>query len=178
MQAPEHIDTSRLILRRPRAGDVEPIFSRYAGDPDVTRWLGWPRHESLDHTRMFLAFSDAEWTRWPAGPYLVESRDNGQLLGSTGFGFETPERAATGYVFAKDAWGKGYATESLLAIVRIACDLSMTRLHACCHVANPASWRVLEKCGFVREGDISPLTFPNLAPDESRDAVHYALALK
>jgi hypothetical protein len=37
------------------------MFSRYASDHEVTRFLGWPRHRSLDETRAFLQFSDAEW---------------------------------------------------------------------------------------------------------------------
>jgi ribosomal-protein-alanine N-acetyltransferase len=103
--APERVETERLILRRPRRQDAESIFRCYAADADVTRFLGWPRHESVSATRAFLEFSDAEWQQWPAGPYLVESRQDGALLGGTGLGFETAQRASTGYVFAKDAWG-------------------------------------------------------------------------
>lgn len=159
--------------------DAESIFSRYASDHDVTRLLGWPRHESLDVTHTFIEFSDAEWTRWPAGPYLVESREDGCLLGSSGFAFETASRAATGYVFAKAAWGKGYATETLRAIVEIARDVGIVRLYALCHVEHPASWRVLEKCDFTREGVLQRHSeFPNLKPGEPCDVLCYALILK
>ena len=72
VRAFEKVETRRLILRKPRLEDAEAIFSRY--DSDVTRFLGWARHESLDTTRAFLQFSDAEWARWPPGPYPVESR--------------------------------------------------------------------------------------------------------
>jgi ribosomal-protein-alanine N-acetyltransferase len=44
MRAPERLETARLILRRPRAADAPVIYERYASDPEVTRWLGWPRH--------------------------------------------------------------------------------------------------------------------------------------
>jgi RimJ/RimL family protein N-acetyltransferase len=168
-----------LILRRPRLEDAEVIFARYANDGDVTRFLAWPRHESVDATRAFIEFSDAEWARWPAGPYLVESREDGGLLGGTGFGFETSYRAATGYVFAKHAWGKGYATEALRAVVDVARVIGLIRLYALCHIENPASWRVLEKCGFTREGVLRRhLEFPNLRPDEPFDVLCYALVLK
>src|SRR5438876_12388274 len=52
VRAPDTIDTPRLILRRPRASDAEAIFSRYASDPDVTRYVGWPAHKSVDDTRV------------------------------------------------------------------------------------------------------------------------------
>jgi RimJ/RimL family protein N-acetyltransferase len=99
------------------------------------------------------------------------------LLGGTGLGFEAPDRASTGYVFARDAWGKGYATEALEAIVDIARGVGVVRLYALCHVENHASTRVLEKCGFTREGILprhSP--FPNLS-DDPCDVVRFALLL-
>jgi RimJ/RimL family protein N-acetyltransferase len=177
--APERIETERLILRRPRREDAEPIFARYAADADVTRFLSWPRHESAEATRAFLEFSDAEWQRWPAGPYLVESRQDGALLGGTGFGFETTHRAATGYVFAKDAWRKGYATESLRAVVDVARTIGVVRLYAICHTEHAVSARVLEKCGFAREGVFRRHTeFPNLRPGEPADVFCYALILR
>jgi ribosomal-protein-alanine N-acetyltransferase len=50
VKAPEQVETDRLILRRPRRRDADAIFARYANDPEVTRWLGWPRHASVDAT--------------------------------------------------------------------------------------------------------------------------------
>lgn len=65
-----------------------------------------------------------------AGPYMIEARDTGMLLGSTGLLFETPSRAATGYVLAADAWGQGFATEALGAMLEVARE-----------VGSPASMR-------------------------------------
>jgi RimJ/RimL family protein N-acetyltransferase len=173
----ERLETERLSLRRPRLTDADSIFTRFASDPEVTRFLGWPRHESLEATRAFLEFSDAQWTNWPAGPYLIESREDGRLLGSTGLGFETSFRAATGYVIARDAWGQGYATEALRAMVALAPSLGVRRLYALCHPDHPASQRVLEKCGFHREALLCRHSiFPNLRPDEPWDTLSYALA--
>jgi RimJ/RimL family protein N-acetyltransferase len=174
-RAPERLETARLVLRRPVAADAEAIFARYSSDPEVTRFLSWPRHASPDDTRAFLAFAESQWDRWPAGPYLVESRVDGSLLGGTGFTFETPHRAVTGYVLAKDAWGRGYATEALLAIVDAAPALGVRRLEALCHPEHRASWRVLDKCGFAREGTLRRYAeFPNLAPGEPSDVLCYA----
>ena len=115
-RSPRSSTTPRLRLRPPHAGDAQAIFDRYACDPRVTRYLGWPTHRTVADTEGFLAFCAAEWARWPAGPFLIESRADGALLGSTGLGFETPQQAATGYVLAHDAWGFGYATEALTAM--------------------------------------------------------------
>ena len=107
----ERLETERLVLRRPCADDAAAIFARYAADPEVTRYLSWRRHHSIEDTDIFIAFSDSEWERWGTGPYLTFSRADGMLLGSTGLAFESTTVASTGYVFARDAWGHGYATE-------------------------------------------------------------------
>src|SRR5205809_292837 len=78
---PVRVETGRLVLRRPRADDAAAIFARYASDPAVTRWVGWPRHTAVDQTQGFLAFAASEWARWPAGPYLIERRGDGLLVG-------------------------------------------------------------------------------------------------
>lgn len=179
MQAPEMVETPRLLLRRPRREDAEAIFARYASDGQVTRLVGWARHRSLKDTHAFLDDSDALWERWPGGPYLVESRENGALLGGTGFTFETPRRAMTGYVLARDAWGWGFATEALRAVVEVARGIGVVRLYALCHPDNPASWRVLDKCGFTREGLLRKhIDYPNLAPGGPGDAFCYAIILE
>ncbi|HLJ49673.1 MAG TPA: GNAT family N-acetyltransferase [Bryobacteraceae bacterium] len=175
MKAPEIIKTERLILRKPLNDDAEAIFSRYSSDLEVTKYLGWPRHRIIEDTKSFLAFSDAEWERWPAGPYLIESLVEQRLLGSTGLAFESPSVAATGYVLARDAWGFGYATEALNAVVALARDLGVNRLYALCHPANVASVHVLGKCGFHNEGFTpSQHRFPNLDPDDPGECLCFA----
>jgi RimJ/RimL family protein N-acetyltransferase len=174
-RAPDRFTTGRLLLRRPALGDASAIFARYASDARVVKYVGWPRHEHVDATREFLSFANAEWERWPAGPYLIELRDTGTLVGSTGLLFETPQRASTGYVLAFDAWGRGIATEALTAMVDLARDLELPRLYALCHVDHSASARVLEKCGFELEGVLRRYAdFPNLTPPAIGDVRCYA----
>lgn len=173
-KAPDRIDTHRLILRKPTLADAEAVFARYASDPTVTRQLGWPRHENVDQTRAFLSFSDDEWRRWPAGPYLIESLDDGRLLGSTGLSFEAPAVASTGYVLAREAWGRGIATEALAAIVGVARSVSVGEVYALCHPENRASVRVLEKCGFVLDASLRrSVVFPNSGSPEPQECLRY-----
>jgi len=179
MAAPERVETDRLVLRRPTRADVDAIFTRYASDPEVTRFLSWPRHTVIDHTVTFLEFSDLHWQQWPAGPYLVESRSTGAVLGGTGLGFETQDRASTGYVLARDAWGYGYATEALRAMIPIAAAVGVQYVYALCHPEHDRSRRVLQKCGFKRE-TLPPRysEFPNLRPGEPIEVLCYARNLR
>jgi [ribosomal protein S5]-alanine N-acetyltransferase len=177
VRAPETIETERLLLRRPARSDAQSVFHRYASDGEVTRYLSWPTHRSIADTLAFISTSDDEWQRWPAGPYLVFVRQNappGTLVGSTGLFCKSPTRAITGYVFAKDAWGLGYATEALQAMVDLARNIGITRLEAICHAAHTPSAHVLEKCGFAREEvRREHFVFPNLKPQSKGDVFSF-----
>jgi RimJ/RimL family protein N-acetyltransferase len=98
------------------------------------------------------------------------------LVGSTGLFYKGTTRAVTGYVFAKDAWGQGYATEALLAMVNVAQQTGVQRLEAICHAEHTPSAHVLEKCGFTREEvRREHFAFPNLKPQKKSDVFSYVL---
>jgi ribosomal-protein-alanine N-acetyltransferase len=180
MKGPRTLETARLVLRKPTLQDGQAIFERYAGDPIVTRYMSWPTHRTIADTHAFLAWSEGDWELWPAGSYLIYSRNtNGLLLGGTGLTFRTPLLAVTGYVLAQDAWGQGFATESLGAMVELARQTGVKRLEAECHADHRASAHVLEKCGFQCEG-VSPAhtEFPNLALGCRCDVLSYSMRFK
>lgn len=177
MPLPERLMTARLILRRPVAADAETIFSAWASDAVATRYMSWPRHERVEDALAFVAHSDSEWEAWPAGPYLICSRATGAALGSCGFGFRGVDDAEVGYILAPEAWGQGYATECLAALVEAARELAPLTLTASVHPDNESSMRVLEKCGFQAEAERVPGRFSNLADAAPIPAPRYCLAL-
>jgi RimJ/RimL family protein N-acetyltransferase len=61
--------TPRLALRPPRDDDAAAVFHRITSDPEVTRFVGWTTHTCIRETEAFLAISQAEWTKWPVGPF-------------------------------------------------------------------------------------------------------------
>lgn len=175
LRAPATIEAGRLVLRRPLASDAHAVFARYAGDPAVTRFLGWRTHRSVLDTQVFLLCCDAAWQQAGVGPYLIQSREDGQLLGSTGLRLLSSQQAATGYVLARDAWGQGYATEALRAMRDLALRLGVLRLTAVCHPDHRASLRVMQKCGFTRDGTLRAHTrFPNLGLGVASDVLCYS----
>lgn len=178
-RAPELIVTARLQLRRPAMPDAEEIFETYSADPEVTRYVGFARHRHVEDTQAFIEFSDHQWDAWPAGPYLIFERETAALVGGTGLNFETRQRAATGYVLARHAWGRGYASEALAAMVDLARGSSIVRLYAVCHTEHRASARVLEKGGFLREGTLRRFAdFPNLTPPGLHDVLCFSRILE
>jgi [ribosomal protein S5]-alanine N-acetyltransferase len=178
VKLPERIETPRLVLRRPLAGDAEAVFSGWASDAIATRLMSWPRHRSVADSQAFLDFSDSEWETWPAGPYVIELASTGDLIGSCGFAFRKRELAEVGYIIARGAGDWGYASESLMAQIAAAGPLAPVTLEAAVHPDNAASLRVLEKCGFVSDGVPSvAAVFPNLAENGRVLAVRYARVL-
>jgi RimJ/RimL family protein N-acetyltransferase len=175
MSLPVAVDTPRLRLRPPTRADADAVFQRYASDAEVTRYLSWPRHLTVADTLAFIDASEREWSASGAGPYLAFGRDGG-LVGSTGIHLETPYRAFTGYVLARDGWGRGLATELARCMAELAFELpGLSRLYAVCHVEHDASARVLEKAGFEREGVLRRFAvFPNLGSADPADVILYA----
>lgn len=168
------IETPRLLIRRPEAGDAEAIFLAYASDPMVTRYMAWPTHRSVEDTRAFLTYCDTQWTEWPASAYQIIRRVDGRLIGGTGLDFASPTDAETGYVLAVEAWGQGYASEALGAMVALAKQLGVSRLTAGCHPEHTASIRVLEKQGFrLVERVARNSGFPNLEAEATQDRLNY-----
>jgi len=174
MTAPARVETARLVMSVPELSEAAEIFERYSSDPDVTRYLGWPTHQHITDTETFIGFSASQWEREGMGAYLIRSRGDSRLLGSTGLGLagQPPEhhRAITGYVLAKDAWGRGYATEALRAMIEVARGIGIVSLSALCHPDHQASVHVLEKCEFARDLRWTRKTmFPNLGPGAPQD---------
>jgi RimJ/RimL family protein N-acetyltransferase len=107
---------------------------------------------------------------------LVFARDGVTLFGGAGIVNDSETLAQIGYILARDVWGRGSASEALLASIEAARAAGVRRLEAGVHVDHRLSRRVLEKAGFSHEG-VRPGLFPNLPPDVTRDAALYALAL-
>jgi [ribosomal protein S5]-alanine N-acetyltransferase len=175
---PSELRTLRLRLRRPRPQDAEGAFQRYASDPEVTRYLSWPTHRSLDDTRAFLRFAEQGWNSGTSLPYMIERLSDGLLLGSTGLTAEAERCFSTGYVLARDAWGQGYASEALAAMLDLAfARPDVNRVYALCDCEHRASARVMEKCGMQLEGRRhAHSVLPNLSP-HPRDVFCYAKVL-
>ncbi len=78
---------------------------------------------------------------------------DGPIIGGCGIGTLRGDGPEIGYWFGVAHWGHGYATEAARAIIDHAFgDLGHEVLHAGARVSNPASRRVLEKCGFQWTG--------------------------
>ncbi len=174
LQPAERLETERLVLRRFTDLDAEAIHANWACDPEVSRFVCWKPHRELSDTRAYLDYVSERWSRGSAFDYGIERREDGVLIGAIAIR-PSGHQAELGYNLGRAFWGHGYATEAVRGLTDWAlAQPSIYRVYALHDVDNPASGRVLEKAGFVREGLLRRRgVHPNVSP-EPRDAVQYA----
>ena len=148
------LETAVLVLRKPRVKDAADVFE-YAADPEVARYVLWDPHRSVGETRLFLRDLRARCRRgWPSS-WVVVHRESGRVIGTMGFVWYSPvnRSAELGYSFSRKYWNRGYATQALQAVIdAVFTNLPVNRLEAQHDVRNPASGRVMQKCGLRQEG--------------------------
>jgi RimJ/RimL family protein N-acetyltransferase len=132
------IETARLLIRVPQARERAQMYELFAD----------PANERVDPDA-----DAAQARRWAFGvPWGVWERETGALVGDCSIHYDTTFGDwELSYGFRRDRWGRGYASEAAHAAVRHGFEkMRLVRIVADVDPANPASMRVLEKCGFVR----------------------------
>jgi RimJ/RimL family protein N-acetyltransferase len=174
MNPPTHIETERLILRKPITEDMTRIYEAYARDAEVTRYLTWRPHRSLADAEEPLARQLAAWETGKYFSYVITLKDGGELAGMISV---RPDewRVDLGYVLGRKWWGHGYMTEAVRAVIDyLMKEPEVFRVWAVCDVENLGSARVLEKAGMRREGILRRWAMhPNMS-DEPRDCLCFA----
>jgi len=142
------LETARLVLRAPRLGDAKAV-AVLANDRRIAENTARiPHPYRLADAEDFI--SSANFGNETV--FLVTLR-NGGVIGACGFTQVDRHPPELGYWLGAKHWGKGYATEAVRAVIDHAfADLDSEAVQAAARVTNPASRRVLEKCGFQWTG--------------------------
>ncbi|MBQ6382832.1 MAG: GNAT family N-acetyltransferase [Clostridia bacterium] len=150
------LETPSLILRPMVMKDAEDIYV-YSSDPEVARYVLWEPHRSVRDTRMYIRYIRSLYHNGLPSSWAVVLRETGRVIGSVGFMWVSEENssAEVGYSLSRQYWNRGYATEALSAVLRSAFSvLPLNRIEAQRDLRNPASGRVMEKCGMHQEGTL------------------------
>lgn len=145
------IETERLILRPLTVNDAESVFD-WTGDERVAEYMIYPCHKNIEITEEWLKSLESLENEYTWGFFR---KSDGKLIGSGGIRFRVDENVwSFGYNFRYDCWGFGYATESAKRMIEYVIKYHNAKEFVSEHaVDNPASGRVIEKCGLVFEGD-------------------------
>jgi len=149
------INTQRLLLRTTQQEDLDAVASIW-GDVEGGKYMPDPCYESGSEIAEILD-DDPDCPVY----YFVAFRTGfDEVMGTCSLGFENTNAAnanvySIGYNIKKDFWGNGYAVEMVHALIDFARELGIKSITAPVAKENKASNRVMEKCGFVVDGESS-----------------------
>ncbi len=155
------LTTPRLVLKRLRDADRD-AFIRMASDPRVKMTYMLPDLEGREQEDAFFGRLQAmseDGGRFVYGIYL-----EGELIGFLNECETEGDSVEVGYFISPEHWGLGYAPEALKAAVEELFRMGYERVTAGYFEENPASRRVMEKCGMRPLPEETDITY--------RGAVH------
>ena len=141
------IETERLILRTMKISDAEMMFKNWTSDKEVTKFLTWEPHANLDVTKEWINHC----LEHNLDNLLIVYKENNEPIGSISIVNSHADNTSceVGYCLGKEYWNKGIMTEALRAFVKDLFKVKNYNYIIACHdVNNPASGKVMEKCGF------------------------------
>ena len=154
------LETPRLILRQFELSDLEPMYYNCWQHKAVTQWTSYAPMETLSDvqnraemfTEKWLCYDNPKRYSWA----IVEKESN-QVIGRM-FGMHPDDsilEVELAYELGPDFWNKGLMTEAVQAILRFFLnEVGLNRVFAYHAPENPASGRVMQKCGMVYEGTL------------------------
>lgn len=151
------IETERLILRRFTMEDAQAMFDNWASDDNVTRYLTWPTHTSIDVTRMVLENWVTSYEKDDFYNWAIELKALGQPVGNISVvrSSEHSRRVEVGYCMGKAWWHQGIMSEALQAVIGfLITEVGVNRVEARHAMENPRSGGVMKKCGMTYEGTL------------------------
>ncbi|MCH5208756.1 MAG: GNAT family N-acetyltransferase [Oscillospiraceae bacterium] len=153
----QRLETERLILRRFIIEDVEAMYKNWASDNDVTKYLIWQTHSSIEVTKSIIeewvsSYGDEKFYQW-----AIELKEIGEPIGSISVVHmnESAEMVHVGYCIGKTWWNKGITSEALRAVMDFLFDVvEVNRVESRHDPRNPNSGKVMKKCGMKYEGTL------------------------
>ncbi|MCH5196160.1 MAG: GNAT family N-acetyltransferase [Oscillospiraceae bacterium] len=153
----QRLETERLILRRFVIEDANAMYKNWASDDDVTKYLIWQTHSSIEVTKSIIeewvsSYGDEKFYQW-----AIELKEIEEPIGSISVVHmnESAEMVHVGYCIGKTWWNKGITSEALRAVMDFLFDaVEVNRVESRHDPRNPNSGKVMKKCGMKYEGTL------------------------
>jgi len=151
------IETERLILRRYTPGDAQAMYDNWASDDEVTRFLMWPTHRSVQTSERVLNdwvghYHEDDYYHWAIVP-----KELGVPVGDIAVVGQNAlaQSAHIGYCIGRKWWHQGITSEALQAVIDYLFDQAgFLRIDSRHDPNNPHSGAVMRKCGMKYEGTL------------------------
>jgi RimJ/RimL family protein N-acetyltransferase len=159
------LETPRLLLRPPRAGDFDE-WATLMADPEAARFIGGAQPRSMAW-RAFMVMAGA-WSLQGFAMFSVIEKSTGRWIGRLGpWQPEGWPGTEVGWGLVREFWGRGYATEGAAASIDWAfSNLGWTQVIHCIAPENIASQAVARKLGSrIRGAGVLPAPLENVRVD-------------
>ena len=173
------LETERLLLRKFNMNDAEAVFNNYGSDSNVTKYLGWKTHETLEDAkesvRYFMSVYNDNGFHW-----AVLIKDTNELIGDIAVNHidKKNNNCDVGYQYGSKFWGNGYAVEALNVVLDYLLNDCEFHLVECKYTtSNVASGRVMEKAGMTKDA-VLPNRRYNKYTNEYEELVIYSKVKK
>lgn len=176
LDLPETLETERLILRPPRAGDGAAVNAAILETwGPLHHWMPWAAERpSVDETEAVMRRQHASFVLRTGLNLLMFQRGSLAFVGGAGIPRLDWElrRFEIGYWIRQSCAGQGLMTEAVTAVTQLAfTTLAAVRVEIHTSHRNLRSQRVAERCGFVLEGRLRD--FGREPSGELRDEMIY-----
>lgn len=151
------LETERLILRRYVPEDAEAMFRNWVNDPEVTRFLTWQPHGSIDLTRKISLSDISKYEALSHYQWAVVLKSLNEPIGGINVIKidETCKCFEMAYRIGKAWWHQGFASEALSSVIKFLFEqVGANRITAAYDTRNPNSGAVMRKCGLSYEGTL------------------------
>jgi [ribosomal protein S5]-alanine N-acetyltransferase len=147
------LETERLILRTWTYKDASELFE-ICREPEVMLHIGDRKpYETVEKAKEFLNWAVPYQKKNGFCRWAVIEKSSGRIIGSCGFALREMEEVELGYLFAREKWGKGFATEAASACLKYGFEnIGLTKIIALTDIDHVKSQKVLEKIGFTPRG--------------------------
>lgn len=152
------LHTERLILNQPQEADIDDLILLLNQTTEFfENTLTFPYPYKKENAEFWIKMSENGFENKDAFVFAIRDKKNFKIIGGIGLhGILIHQKAEIGYWIAKDFWAKGIATEALKAVIDFGFnDLNLNKLYATHYPHNPASGKVMQKCGMVYEARLN-----------------------
>lgn len=150
------LETSSLRLRPLEPSDADALYAIHS-DPEVMKYSGTQPWNSVKQAHELVERSLAGMRAGSQLCFGIIPSSASMVVGTcTLFHlYKASRRAEVGFVLGKSSWGRGYMTEALCALLDYGFStLDMNRVEADTDPRNLAAVKLLERLGFVKEGQL------------------------
>ena len=144
------LETERLVLTPWELAFVPKMFTNWASDEIVTRYLPWDRHKNQEETKQIVL----QWMGEANYNWCILNKQNNEPIGSINVVKRNDSNfnCEVGYCLSRKNWNKGYMTEALKKVVEFLFDEGFYKVELKHVIENGASGRVMQKAGLIFQG--------------------------